>query len=160
MLADQTGMGATPPPALFSVPHFDFHFYTVDPADVAAMDCSDLSKPARLAEDYALPDITIPGIGELVGLCVPGMGMHSMLAEEMDQVEPFGASMLVGYYKGAVIHVEPMIARAKLLAAESFTMTVPTVPGVRASDWPTHFEAVYDDSTQTYRFTYSGFGGD
>lgn len=149
------------PPNLFMTPHFDFHFYTVDPAEVAAMDCSDLSKPSQLADGYALPDITIPGIGELVGLCVPGMGMHSFPAAELDQTEPFGATMIVGYYKGDVVHVEPMVARAKILAAESFELTVPSVPGLGANvTWPTHFEAVYDESTQTYRFTYSGFGGD
>ena len=147
------------PPALFATPHFDFHFYTVDPADVAAMDCSDLSKPSQLADGYALPDVTIPEIGELVGICVPGMGMHSMLAADLDETEPFGATTIVGYYGGDVIHVEPMVARAKLLAAESFTLTVPSVPSVGANvTWPTQFEAVYDESTQTYRFTYSGFG--
>ena len=147
------------PPPLFAVPHFDFHFYTVDPAEVAAMDCSDLSKPSQLPDGYALPDVTIPEVGELVGLCVPGMGMHAMPAAEIDQTEPFGASTIVGYYKGDVIHVEPMVARAKILAAESFQLTVPSVPGLGANvTWPTHFEAVYDESTQTYRFTYSGFG--
>ncbi len=74
------------------------------------------------------------------GLCVPGMGMHSMLAEETNQVEPFGASTLVGYYKGNGSS---------------------SVPGGGADmAWPSRFEAVYDASTQTYRFTYSGFGGD
>ena len=149
------------PPALFAVPHFDFHFYTVDPAVVAAVDCSDVSKPAQLPESHALPDITIPGLGELVGLCVPGMGMHSMPAHEIDQAEPFDASMLVGYYGGDVIFVEPMIARAKLLAAEGFTMEVPTVTTARTDvRWPSHFEAVYDESTQAYRFTLSGFVGE
>lgn len=148
------------PPALFAVPHFDFHFYTVDPAEAAAMDCSDVSKPSQLPAGYALPDLTIPEIGELVGLCIPGMGMHSMLAAELDQTQPFGASMIVGYYRGDVIFVEPMIARAKLLAAESFTVAVPSVPSVGANvAWPSHFEAVYDESTQSYRFTYSGLGG-
>ena len=67
--------------------------------------------------------------------------------------------MIVGYYGGDVIFVEPMVARAKLLAAESFTLTVPSVRSVGANvTWPTHFEATYDESTQTYRFTYSGFG--
>lgn len=147
------------PPALFAVPHFDFHFYTVDPAVVTAIDCRDVSKPGQLPEAYALPDITIPGLGELVGLCVPGMGMHAMPAEEVAQTDPFGASMLVGYYEGDVIFVEPMIARAKLLAAEGFTMEVPTVTTAGADvRWPSRFEAVYDESTQTYRFTYSGFG--
>jgi Hypothetical protein TTHB210 len=149
------------PPALFAVPHFDFHFYAVDPAVVAAMDCGDLSKPAQLPQAYALPDVTIPGIGELVGLCVPGMGMHAMPADELDQTEPFGASMIVGYYEGNVMFVEPMIARAKLMAAEGFTMDVPAVPAAGANvRWPSHFEASFDESTQTYRFTYSGFGND
>ncbi len=149
------------PPALFAIPHFDFHFYTVDPAVVNAMDCSDVGKPAQLPAGYVLPDITIPGIGELVGACVPGMGMHSMPADEIDQTEPFGASTIVGYYEGDVIFVEPMISRAKLLAAEGFTLEVPTVTTAGENvRWPSHFEATYDESTQTYRFTYSGFSGD
>jgi hypothetical protein len=148
------------PPALFAVPHFDFHFYTVDPAAVMAMDCSDLSKPAQLPAGYALPDIAIPGLGELVGLCVPGMGMHAMLAEDVDRTEPFGASMIMGYYEGNAIFVEPMIARSKLLKAEGFTMRVPRVTTAAASvRWPSRFEAVYDKSTLAYRFTFSGFGG-
>ncbi len=147
------------PPALFAVPHFDFHFYTVDPVVVAAMDCSDMSKPAQLPESYALPDITIPGLGELVGLCVPGMGMHAMPAEEIDQTEPFGASMLVGYYEGDAIFLEPMIARAKLLSAERFTMEIPTATTAADVLWPSRFEAVYDESTRVYRFTFSGLGG-
>lgn len=148
------------PPALFAVPHFDFHFYAVDPATVAGMDCSDLGKPARLPAGYTLPDIEIPGLGELVGLCVPGMGMHAMLADEVDQTEPFGASMIVGYYKGDVVFVEPMIARTKLMAAHSFTLNVPAVTTVPANvHWPSHFEAVYDESAQAYRLTFSEFEG-
>jgi hypothetical protein len=147
------------PPALFAIPHFDFHFYTVDPAAVSAIDCSDLRKPTQLPQGYALPDIAVPGIGELVGLCVPGMGMHAMPAAEVDQTEPFDASMLVGYYDGNVIFAEPMIARTKLLKAEAFTMQVPKVTTAAANvRWPSHFEAVYDESAQAYRFTFSGFG--
>jgi hypothetical protein len=142
------------PPALFAEPHFDFHFYTVDPAAVTAIDCGDVAKPARLPEGYALPDITIPGLGELVGLCVPGMGMHAMLADEVDQTEPFGASMLVGYYEGDLIYLEPMIAREKLLAAEGFTIEVPAVTTAANVRWPSRFDAVYDESSQTYRFTF------
>jgi len=148
------------PPALFAVPHFDFHFYTVDPATVATMDCKDLSKPSQLPADYALPDIAVPELGELVGLCVPAMGMHAMPANEVDQTKPFGASMMVGYYKGKVIFIEPMIARAKLLKDEGFTMNVPKVKTAAANvRWPSAFEAVYDDTNQAYRFTFSGFGG-
>jgi hypothetical protein len=143
------------------VPHFDFHFYTVDPAAVTAMDCSDLSKPAELPAGYALPDIAIPGMGELVGLCVPGMGMHAMPANEVNETKPFGASMLVGYYKGGAIFLEPMIARTKLLKEQGFTMQVPRATATTANvRWPSRFEAVYDGPTQAYRFTFSGFETD
>jgi hypothetical protein len=147
------------PPAVFAVPHFDFHFYTVDPALVTGIDCGDLRKPVDVPEGYALPDVAVPGIGELVGLCVPGMGMHAMPADEVDQTEPFSASMLVGYYEGEAIFLEPMITRAKLLRDQGFTMKVPRVTNAAADvRWPSHFDAVYDEATQAYRFTFSGFG--
>lgn len=145
------------PPALFLTPHFDFHFYTIDPEQVGAIDCADVRKPAMLPAAYTLPDVEIPGLGELVGLCVPNMGMHAMLEEELDDTDPFGASMLVGYYGQELVFLEPMIARAELMEAQSFTMDVPLVrdpgPNVR---WPTSFEALYDDSTRSYRFVFAG----
>ncbi len=146
------------PPGLFLTPHFDFHFYTIDPEQVQAIDCADSSKPAQIPDQYALPDIAIPEIGELVGLCVPGMGMHAMLEDELDDTDPFSASMLVGYYQENLIFLEPMIAKAKLLEAQSFPMDVPAVPDAGANvRWPTHFEAVYDEESRAYRFVFSGF---
>jgi hypothetical protein len=69
--------------------------------------------------------------------------------------------MLVGYYEGDLIYLEPMIARARLLAAEGFTIDVPRVTTSDANlRWPSHFEAAYDESKQVYRFNFSGFGGD
>ena len=124
------------------------------------MDCSDLSKPTAIPDEYVLPDIDIPGVGELVGLCVPGMGMHSMPANELDQTALFGASMIVGYYGGELIFLEPMISRAKLLQEQTFPMTVPAVPAAGDVQWPTQFQATYDDSTRMYRFVFSGFAGE
>lgn len=148
------------PPTLFAVPHFDFHFYMVDPAVEMAVDCTDLRKPGLLPAGYALPDLTIPGMGEFIGLCVPGMGMHAMLADEVDQVEPFGASMIVGYYGGDAVFLEPMISHAKLLEAKGFSMAVPEVTMTRADvRWPSAFEATYDEAGRAYRFTFSGWGG-
>lgn len=146
------------PPGLFLTPHFDFHFYTINPDRVGAIDCADTSEPANVPAAYTLPDIEIPGLGTLVGLCVPNMGMHAMLTSELDVTEPFGASMILGYYKQNLIFVEPMIAQAKLLQAQSFSLDVPAVqdPGATVK-WPTSFAAVYDEATRTYRFIFSGF---
>lgn len=147
------------PPALFLTPHFDFHFYTIDPAAVDAIDCSDAEKPAHLPARYSLPDIDIPGMGTLVGLCVPHMGMHGMPTDELNETEPFGASMLVGYYAGKPMFLEPMISQAKLSEERSFTMEIPAVPAADAGvRWPTAFEAHYDADAQAYRFVFSMSG--
>jgi hypothetical protein len=144
------------PPALFFTPHFDFHFYTLEPERVRAIDCADVRKPTLVPAAYTLPDLDIPGVGQLVGLCVPTMGMHAMPAAELNETKPFGASMIVGYYQQKPIFLEPMIARAKLLEAKSFTMDLPAVqnPGANVK-WPARFEAVYDEPSRTYRFVFS-----
>lgn len=142
------------PPATFMTPHWDFHFYTTTPADVAAIDCSDLTKPDAVPADYILPDITIPDMGTLVGLCVPQMGMHAMAMRDLDVNDPFGGSMIVGYYRGALNFLEPMISKAKLMEAASFDMPVPPAPpGLPvAVRWPTTFRAEYQPDTRSYRF--------
>jgi len=145
------------PPALFLTPHFDFHFNTVAPARIAAIDCADSRKPTQLPAEYSLPDIQIPGMGTLVGLCVPGMGMHGVPTAELDDTAPFGASMLVGYYQQDLVFLEPMISQAKLAEAKSFSVGVPSLPGAGAtSRWPARFEAAFDPKTQSYRFVFAG----
>ncbi len=145
------------PTARFLTPHFDFHFYTVAPDRVAGIDCADTRKPVQLPTNYSLPDIEIPGMGTLVGLCVPRMGMHGLRTEELADTAPFGASMLVGYYQQDLIFLEPMISQAKLAEAKSFSVAVPSLPsGGAAVRWPARFEATYDAKARTYRFVFSG----
>jgi hypothetical protein len=145
------------PPALFMTPHFDFHFYTIGADRIDAIDCSDTRKPEALPAGYALPDIDIPGMGTLVGLCVPHMGMHGMPSAELDKVEPFDASMIVGYYGGELIFLEPMIARATLAGAQSFEMAMPPAPPNAAAtlQWPVRFDASYDADARVYRLVFS-----
>lgn len=144
------------PPTPFLTPHFDFHFNAISMADVAAIDCSDHSKPARLSSGYAMPDVTIPDMGTLVGLCVPGMGMHSMPESALSPGSAFEKTMVFGYYSARPIFLEPMVTREKLLQRRSFTLFVPSVPGqpitTRA---PREFRAIWDGRAQAYRFVFS-----
>jgi hypothetical protein len=144
------------PPAAFLAPHFDFHFNSMSTADVAAIDCADLTKPSRLSAQYELPDVVIPDMGTLVGLCVPGMGMHSLLASELHATTTFQKTMVLGYYHARPIFVEPMITRATLLERRSFSLSIPRVPdepaGVHA---PAGFRAEYDRGAQAYRFAFT-----
>jgi hypothetical protein len=144
------------PPGPFLTPHFDFHFYTVSGEEVEAMDCADLSKPEAVPAAYVLPDLEIHGMGTLVGLCVPQMGMHAVPAADMEAEGLFSATMIVGYYGGDVIFVEPMVARDLLLSRENFDLEVPVVADAGPSvTWPAAFSAVYDEAAQAYQFTFS-----
>jgi hypothetical protein len=151
------------PPGPYLVPHFDFHFYTVPPDDQAAIDCADTSKPSVLPAGYALPDITLPpemaqmtGVSTLVGLCVPQMGMHSLLAAELQDTVPFRGTMVIGYYHSKPIFIEPMLTRALLLEQRTFDLPIPDIPGM-AGVHPRTFHADYDAQQQAYHFVFTGF---
>ena len=151
------------PPGPYLTPHFDFHFNTVAPADIAAIDCVDLSKPTALPTGYALPDIPLPpdmakmmGVKALIGLCVPKMGMHSLPASEIESKETFHGSMVVGYWKGKPIFIEPMLTKAMLMEKKSFDLAIPEVPGLVGAH-PTKFHAEFDATKQEYQMTFSNF---
>ena len=151
------------PPAAFMTPHFDFHFYLVPAAEVATMDCKDLSKPATLPAAFALPDMDLPpdmqkmmGVKSMIGLCVPGMGMHSLLTSEIERKDAFEGSMVIGYYKGKAVFIEPMISKAMLMKKASFDLPIPDVPGLTGAH-PTKFHAEWDAAGNSYRFVFTGF---
>lgn len=149
------------PPGAYLTPHFDFHFYTISPADRTAMDCADLSKPGALPAGYNLPDVVMPppiatmiGTSTLVGLCVPQMGMHSLLEKELSDTTLFGGTMVIGYYKGQPIFIEPMLSQAMLLEKRPFTLPVPAIPGMTGS-YPRAFRAEWIPEQNAYRFVFS-----
>jgi hypothetical protein len=146
------------PPTPFLTPHFDFHFYNVSQDAVHAIDCADKTKPQTPPASYELPDITVPNMGTLVGLCVPHMGMHALAVRELSATAPFEASMLVGYYSGQPIFFEPMISQARLLEKSDFTLMVPAVANLPAGvRYPSEFRASYDAARKEYRLVFSGF---
>jgi hypothetical protein len=101
--------------------------------------------------------VEIPDVGMLVGLCVPGMGMHALFARELESDEIFDGTMVIGYYHGSPIHFEPMIARNMLLRRQSFDLPMPTVPGLPDGVlYPRSFRAEYDAAIDAYRFIFSG----
>lgn len=151
------------PPAPYLVPHFDFHFYTIPPAERGAIDCANTAKPAALPAGYALPDESLPpdvatmiGVPVLVGICVPQMGMHSLLASEFQSTTPFRGSMVIGYYDANPIFIEPMISRAMLDEKQSFDLPIPAIPGL-SGNHPTTFHGEYDAQQGVYHFVFSDF---
>lgn len=151
------------PPVQFMTPHFDFHFYVVPVGEELTYDCKDLTKPATLPAGYTLPDQPLPpdmakmiGVSTLIGLCVPGMGMHSLPTSEIEREDTFRGNMVIGYYGGKPIFIEPMLTQAMLMEKKSFDLPIPTIPGFTGV-YPRAFRAEYDETTQSYRFIFSEF---
>lgn len=151
------------PPTPYMTPHFDFHFYTIPAGERSGIDCADKTKPQTLPAGYALPDEPLPppmvkltGVDTLTGICVPQMGMHSLLAAELSSQTTFRGSMVIGYYHGKLIFIEPMLSRAMLLEKRSFDLPVPTIPG-SVGAYPRVFHAEYDAQQNAYRFAFSDF---
>jgi hypothetical protein len=148
------------PPGPYLVPHFDFHFYTIDADETNAIDCSDTNKPASPPEGYALPDVDIPEIGFLPGLCVPEMGMHALLQSELESEDAFSAAMVIGYYEQDPIFYEPMITRDLLMQRQTFSLDMPVVSGLAEGVvMPASFVAEFDAASDAYRFVFTELGG-
>jgi hypothetical protein len=145
------------PPGAYLTPHFDFHFYNISNGTREAIDCADTTKPAALPANYGMVDVEIPELGMLVGLCVPEMGMHSLLASELQSEEIFDATMVIGYYHGAPIFFEPMISRDMLTRRQSFQLPMPAISGApEGVRYPQRFRAEYDPAADAYRCVFSG----
>ena len=151
------------PPGPYLTPHFDFHFYTIPPAERYAIDCTDETKPSVMPAGYTLPDVILPppmaemaGVDTLIGLCVQQMGMHSLLTTELESTDTFRGSMVIGFYHGAPIFIEPMVTRSVLLEKRSFDLPIPSIPGMTGA-YPRAFRAEYDAEQQAYHFVFSDF---
>jgi hypothetical protein len=151
------------PPGPYLTPHFDFHFYTIPRDQRTGIDCSDLSKPAVMPAGYALPDVVLPpvlaelaGQDTLIGLCVQEMGMHSLLTTELESTDTFQGSMVIGFYQGAPIFIEPMVTRALLMEKRSFDLPFPAIPGM-PEPYPKAFRAEFDAELGVYQFVFTDF---
>lgn len=151
------------PPAPFMTPHFDFHFNLISDAERMAIDCSDRAKPAALPAGYGMEDLALPpemaamtGMDTLFGTCVPQMGMHALPLSDLSATVPFRGTMVIGFYSGKPIFIEPMITKTMLLEKKSFDLAIPEIPGA-TGPYPRTFRATWNEAGQNYRFAFSGF---
>ena len=142
-------------PAVYMVPHFDFHFYFIPEKEVQGIDCKDPRKPQIMPAGYAMRDEDVPGLGTLVGLCIPEMGMHAVPATDLTGKTHWEGSLVVGYYVGKPAFIEPMITRELLLRKHSFSLAVPMIEPTPDVRYPKRFNAIYHPKSETYDFAFS-----
>ena len=105
-----------PPAMVYTVPHFDIHFYMISSAERSAIDPTD---PAFATKAANLPTAVFRVTGYVAdppANAVPHMGVHwtdSTAGEFHGQ--PFTRTFILGSWDGRFIFLEPMVTRAYLL---------------------------------------------
>ena len=142
-------------PLPFMVPHFDIHFYTIDQATQKSIDCKAEPMPPAgdLPEPYVIPDTRT----EPDGTCVPQMGVHAIKPTAFASDYVFENELILGYHKGRVAFVEPMITQKVLEERKALSVSLP-IPANRAAltAWPTKYTATYRADEDVYEIVLGG----
>jgi len=134
--------------AVYSVPHFDFHFYSIPEEEVLAIGAQTVPPPPTPV--YELPAGYLPA-----GPSIAEMGRHSSPASILS-VEKLSTVMIAGYLPdGSRMHfLEPMISQEKLLSQEDFTLDVPMLTTFGGEmQYPTTFEATFQGNSWSFVFS-------
>lgn len=156
------------PEGVYTVPHFDFHFYTITAAERDAIDPSDPAYAAKAsnlpAGDYVPPFYVVPGPPALVA--EPRMGVHwvdlrspelQALLGHPEAYQPFTKTFIYGSWDGRFTFFEPMITRDYLLAHPDVVTPIP-VPAAypQSGYYPTAYRVTYDAQAKEYRVALAG----
>jgi hypothetical protein len=156
------------PAPIYGLPHFDFHFYMVSPAERDAVDPADPAF-AQKAANYPQGDFVPPGYMVLPPPpapvpAVPRMGVHwSNLAAP--ELQPPGApghaafthTFIYGSWDGRFTFAEPMITRAYLLTKPDVTVPVATATRYATAGYhPSAYRVRWDARAREYRVALTG----
>jgi hypothetical protein len=139
------------PPEVYGTPHWDLHFYGIPETSIRAIVPPDTVAPTP---DRIPPGYIYAGVEEVV----PEMGVHAVAEADFHPGHTFAHTMVMGYWGGQLIFVEPMITDAFFRTRQTWSTPVPQ-PAVlgRNTRYPTVFESRYNASNNTYTLVYSGF---
>lgn len=105
-----------PPQGVYTVPHFDAHFYVISKAQ---RDAIAFAAPGSVAKPAAS---LVPAGYVSDGTVEPQMGMHYVSAAQPEfHGKPFMASQIWGYDKGHLAFVEAMFSMKLVDAKQSWT---------------------------------------
>jgi hypothetical protein len=156
------------PPGVYTVPHFDFHFYMISPAARDAIDPADPQFAAKASNlpggDLVPPFYVVPGPPAAVA--VPHMGVHwsDVRSPELQGLlgnpggyQPFTKTFIYGSWDGSFTFLEPMVTREYLLSHPDATSPISVPARYAQSGWfPTSYRVTYDPQAKEYRVALSG----
>lgn len=140
-----------PPPGVYDVPHFDFHFYLVSQAEQLQVK---FSNEGESGDPSQQPAAALLPAGYVVppGTAVPQMGVHAVntAAPEFQQ-QPFTATFIYGYHNQRQTFVEPMVALSFLQSKPSFSAPLARPASYsKAGAYPASYSVKYDAANQRY----------
>ena len=157
-----------PPAGVYTVPHFDFHFYVIPQSAVDAIVPSDpefAAKARNLPTDgYVPPGYLVPG--DPAQQAVPMMGVHwfDSSAPELQNLfgnpagyQPFTRTFIYGSWDGQFTFYEPMVTLAYLQSNPDVTAPISVASLYAQAGWyPTAYRVSYDAQAKTYYVALTG----
>lgn len=151
-------------PDPWMLPHFDMHFYMVDPADIDAIrvggcqifiNCDDFKRamvdvpPRYIAPDHANVKAAVSKMGNhLIDVRTPELG---------DPPKTFTHTWIYGAYDGHITFYEPMITMEFLRGKPNLCAPIRQPEAwERAGYYPTEYCVRYDDAAKVTRVSLEG----
>lgn len=138
------------PPGVYDVPHFDFHFYIIDPMEREKITCkgADQAKCFRKPDaKYLPPDYILPP-----GTEFPRMGAHWIdpTSPEFNK-QPFTKTFIYGSYDGQIAFLEPMASKSYLEEKPNVSEQI-KIPAEyqRHGHYPAAYSLKYDPARKEY----------
>jgi hypothetical protein len=145
-----------PPAGIYTVPHFDVHFYMITLAERLAIVPGTPTIDAKLA---LRPAADFVPAGYAAGMAAAQMGLHWNDPEAPERKgEPFTKTFLYGSYDGNITFAEPMVTVAYLAGKPAEVSTPVKLPARFATRGyhATSYTAGFNASTKEYRMSLSG----
>jgi hypothetical protein len=145
-----------PPANVYTVPHFDIHFYTISLEEQQSI----TAQGEDLARCYIKPGDEYVPAGYILppDTAVPRMGAHWINPNSNElKGQPFTRTFLYGNYDGKLIFFEPMIAKSFFETKTSLTEYI-KLPQKYAQPgyYPTKYSVRYDADMQEYTVALEG----
>ncbi|HTJ28750.1 MAG TPA: DUF5602 domain-containing protein [Candidatus Limnocylindria bacterium] len=141
-----------PPAHVYDLPHFDFHFYTIDEPTRRAIAPSGAAASATPA-----PDIVPVGF-VTDGETVPMMGKH-YIAGSVPEFHggKFTATPIYGYYGGHLVFLESMVTVDSLSAKHAISAALPQPARFeKPGTYPAQWSIGYDATARRYEIAFGG----
>lgn len=144
------------PKGIYTVPHFDFHFYMLSPSQ---RDQITLTGGNLGYTDLAPPQQFVPaGYIAAPGSEVPRMGQHwANPASPEFHGRPFTHTFIYGFYGGRMAFVEPMVSEAFLESRQSAATPIAQPAAYQQSGYyPTQYVVSYDPARGEHSVALAG----